>query len=303
MLRWLLMTGIGLLVSVQTNAQLKKFYSLKDNVVFDTVRLSFEAASGSCYFKNTSHSSPLNIYGNPDLDKINPSYHTEVKNNTCHVSLTLEEFQTSSLDDGFSFASFFSGGTTSSKKVEKDYWKVYLSDSKIYDLNLHYGIGEAYLDFSGTAISNVKINTGNANVKVGYSLEDSNPIEMDTFMVKVDLGSLDAEKINYMNASNVIAEVRVGNATLDFNEGTNKKCNINASVGAGNLDIILPDNDVPVIIYVGDSPMCGVKLAKGYEEVEKNTYVNMSYRADAENLMVFNVDVTFGSINFSKAAD
>ena len=297
------MTGIGLLTSVQASAQLKKFYSLKDNVAFDTVRLSFQAASGSCYFKNTSGSSPLNIFGNPDLDKINPSYQTEIRNNTCNVNLKLEEYQSSTLDDGFSFSSFFTGGTPSQKKVTKDYWKVYLSDNKIYDLNLQYGIGDAYLDFSGTAISRVKINTGNANVKVGYSMEDVNPIEMDTFMVKVDLGSLDAEKINFMNASHVIAEVRVGNATLDFNEGRNKKCNVQASVGAGNLEIILPDNDVPVIIYVGDSPMCGVKLAKGYEEVEKNTYVNMSYRADAENLMTFKVDVTFGRVNFSKIAD
>ena len=294
------MTGIGLLTSVHSNAQLKKFYSLKDDVAFDTVRLSFEASSGSCYFKNTSHSSPLNIYGNPDLDKINPSYHTDIRNNTCNVNLKLEEFQSASLDEGFTFASFFSGGTTARRKVEKDYWKIYLSDQKVYDLNLQYGMGEAYLDFSGTAISKVKINTGNANVKVGYSLEHINPIAMDTFMVKVDLGSLEADKINYLNASKIIAEVRVGNATLDFRKGQSKKCNVDATVGAGNLDIILPDEDVPVIIYVGESPMCGVKLTEGFEEVEKNVYVNMKYRADADDLMTFNVDVTFGNINFTR---
>lgn len=291
------MTGIGLVTLTQANGQLKKFYSLKDAVTYDTVRLSFEASTGSCYFKNTSHSSPLNIYGNPDLDRINPSYHTEISNNTCNVDLKLEEFQSSSFDEGFSFDSFFSG-PKKSKKVEKDYWKVYLSDQKIYDLNLRYGIGEAYLDFSGSTVKKVKINTGNANVKVDYSFDHRNKIPMDTFSVKVDLGSLEANKVNYLNASNIIAEIGIGKALLSFKDGENKKCDIQASVGAGTLDVILPDNDTPVIIYIKDSPMCHIKIAEGYEEVEKDTYVNMSYRSDAKNLLTFKVDVSIGKVNF-----
>ncbi|MEL6556663.1 MAG: hypothetical protein AAFQ94_00670 [Bacteroidota bacterium] len=298
MLRWILMTGIGLFTLTHANGQLKKFYSLKDAVTYDTVKLSLEASTGACYFKNTSHSSPLNIYGNPDLDRINPSYHTQIKDRTCFVDLKLEEYQSSSFDQGLSFDSFFSV-PKSSKKVEKDSWKVYLSDKKIYDLNLQYGIGEAYLDFSGSAVKKVKINTGNANVKVDYAMEHENTIPMDTFFVKVDLGSLEAKKINYMNASNIIAEIGFGKAILSFKEGENKKCDVNASVGAGTLDVVLPDDDTPVIIHIKDSPMCGIKIAKGFEEVEKNTYVNMSYRPDAENLLTFKVDVAIGKVIFS----
>ncbi len=102
MLRWIMMTGIGLITLTQANGQLKKFYSLKDAATYDTVRLSLEASTGSCYFKNTTYSSPLNIYGNPDLDRINPTYHTEIKNNNCHVGLKLEEFESSSFDEGLS---------------------------------------------------------------------------------------------------------------------------------------------------------------------------------------------------------
>ena len=178
------MMGMGVLTYTQAQGQLKKFYSLKEDAIYDTVKLSLEASSGSCYFKNTSHSSPLNIYGNPDLDRINPTFQSNVENNICDVLLKLEEFESPSFDEGFSFASFFSGGSKSKKKVEKDFWKVYLSDDKIYDLNLKYGIGEANLDFSGTAVKNVKINTGSANVNIDYSLAHGNPIEMDTFYVR-----------------------------------------------------------------------------------------------------------------------
>lgn len=295
------MMGFGMVSLTQANGQLKKFYSLKEDAVYDTVKLSLEASAGTCFIKSTANSTPLNIYGNPNLDRINPSFKSSVNNNTCDVKLKLEEFETSSFDDGFSFASFFTGTSKSSnKKVKEDFWKVYLSDDKVYDLDLKYGIGEANLDFSGTSMKKVKINTGSANVNLNYSLEKVNPIQMDTFYVKVDLGSLEAAKMNYLNASEIIAEVGFGNAVMDFKSGKNSKCNVKASVGAGKIDIILPDDTVPVIIYVKESPMCGVKIAEGYEKVEKNTYVNMSYRADAENLLTFNVDVSFGNVNFMR---
>ena len=291
------MAGIGIATFSQANAQLKKFYSLKDASDYDTVKISLEASTGSCYFTNTAYSGPLNIYGNPDLDRINPSYHTEIKNNICFVNLKLEEYQSSAFNEGFSFESLFAG-PKSTKKVEKDYWKVYLSNQKVYDLNLRYGIGEAYLDFSGTAVKKVKINTGNAKVKVDYSLNKENLIEMDTFMVQVDLGSLEADKVNFLNASKIIAEIGFGSALLSFKEGKNKKCDVDASVGAGTLEVVLPEDDTPVIIHLKGSPMCRVKIAEGYEEVEKNTFVNMSYRANAENLITFNVDVAIGKIIF-----
>ncbi|MGB3465945.1 MAG: hypothetical protein WBA74_11775, partial [Cyclobacteriaceae bacterium] len=133
---------------------------------------------------------------------------------------------------------------------------------------------------------------------VDYSLNKANLIAMDTFSVKVDLGSIEAEKVNFLNATNIIAEIGFGNALLSFKEGENKKCDVIASVGAGTLEVVLPEDDTPVIIHLKDSPMCRIKIAEGYEEVEKNTYVNMSYRADAENLITFNIDVAIGKIIF-----
>jgi len=294
------MFGIGFVLTTKAQGQLKKFYSLKEDAVYDTVKLSLEASSGSCYIKSTANSSPLNIYGNPNLDRINPSFKSKVNNNTCDVTLQLEEFESSAINDSFSFASFFTGTTTKKESEQENYWKVYLSDEKVYDLNLTYGIGEANLDFSGTSVKKVKINTGSASVNLDNQLNRINPITMDTFYVKVDLGSLIATKMNYLNASNIIAEVSFGNAVMDFKSGENAKCDVKASVGAGTLDIILPDDTIPVIIHVKESPMCGIKIAEGYEKVEKNTYVNMSYRADAENLLTFDVDVSFGKINFKK---
>ena len=51
-----------------------------------------------------------------------------------------------------------------------------------------------------------------------------------------------------------------------FNKPGKEGCTIEASVGAGNLKIIMPGKDVPMIIYLKDSPLCGVRLAEGFEE-------------------------------------
>ena len=69
-------------------------------------------------------------------------------------------------------------------------------------------------------------------------------------------------------------------------------------MGAGNLEVLLPRKGAPVIIYINNSPLCSVKLAKGFEEVDDNTYVNMDYTSSAENLLTFNVDVALGNVSF-----
>ena len=70
-------------------------------------------------------------------------------------------------------------------------------------------------------------------------------------------------------------------------------------MGAGNLEIILPRLNTPVIIYVRDSPLCSVRLEKDFEEVENNVFVNESYSVDATNILTFDVDVALGQIKFT----
>ena len=75
-------------------------------------------------------------------------------------------------------------------------WKMYLTDTKPYFLELNYGVGNANIDLSGLAIKNLKIITGSADVNVGYYSALENQIDMDTFFVKVDLGSVNVKNLN-----------------------------------------------------------------------------------------------------------
>ena len=185
-----------------------------------------------------------------------------------------------------------------SDEDENNYWKVNFDKNKIYFLDLSYGIGNANVDLSGSSVKSFKINSGTADIFVEYKKDQPNQIAMDTFEVKVDMGTIITKKLVLANADNIIANIGFGKALLDLSDPQTKKCDVTASVGAGNLDVLLPKGNTPIIIYLKDSPLCGVRLAEGFEEVEHNVYVNMDYTVDAKNLLTFDVDVALGSITF-----
>jgi hypothetical protein len=278
------------------HAQLRRFYELSEPETYDTVDFTLKATSGISFVRHVEGGNPLNIFGNPDLDRINPSFHSSISNNTCHAKLILAEYRKSMVGDGLVFAML--GGK---EEESENYWKFLLNDSKIYNLNLNYGIGSSDVDLGGTSIHRLKITTGSADVVVNYT-KGPNEVEMDTFMVKVDLGSLEARELNLARAKNLVAEIGFGQGLLDFKNKLDNQCNVYATVGAGRLNVILP-KDEPVIIHMKESPLCNVRMPESLEQVEKNVYVNMTYEARAENLLTIYVDVAMGAVSFAIADD
>ena len=79
MLKLALTVGMSLAVSCGVLAQLKKFSSLDDVSDFDTINFEFRATSGHTYWRYIPRDNPLSIFGNPDLEKINPSFDAQIK--------------------------------------------------------------------------------------------------------------------------------------------------------------------------------------------------------------------------------
>jgi hypothetical protein len=284
--------GITLLVSVSAFSQLKKFYMIKESPSFDTVDFYLKATATNCLINQSiEDNNPLSIYGNPDLEKINPSFKSKVYNNTCYAKLILDEYNSSSFGDRLTFA-------MSRNTEENDFWKVSFSEDKIYRLNLNYGFGNADVNLTGSPIKQFKLRSGSADILVGYEAGRGNPIKMDTFFIKADFGSIVAKHMELARAKNVITKIGFGNVMLDFERGVSESCRVDASVGAGNLEIILPEEQTPMIIYIRDSPLCSVRMTKDFEEVEKNVFVNRSYSVDSEKLLTFDIDVALGQVFF-----
>src|SRR5262249_9618514 len=145
-----------------------------------------------------------------------------------------------------------------------------------------------------------KINTGSANVNVGYYSSLENQIDMDTFIVKVDLGSVNVKNLNLSRTRFVVADVGFGNMTLDFSNKPLVNNKVKGSVGAGNLTILLPNTETPVLVKIHDSWLCSVKMPPALTKIGDDTFANAAYTKDSKNALTFDLDVSMGNIIFKE---
>jgi hypothetical protein len=274
--------------------QIKKQFTVEDSQSCDNIRLNLKANSGNCFIKPSQNPEILNVFSNQTETGYSHNFRKEVKGKTCEVLLNLEEVQSEGI--GQTISSRFFGSTE--KLPSEKLWKMYLTDAKPYSLELNYGVGTANIDLSGLSISKFKINTGSADVNVGYYSSLENQIDMDTFFVKVDLGSVNVRNINLSRTHVVMADVGFGDMLLDFSSTPLVSNKVKGSVGAGNLTIILPMEGSPVLIKIHDSWLCSVKMPASLKKISENTFANASYSKNAKNILAFDLDVSMGNIVF-----
>lgn len=280
-------------------AQVKKQFTVENQENCTTINLSLRAKTGNCIIRGSQNAEILNIYSNQDLEEYAHTFSNEVRDMVCYVRLALEQeiSQGRGVSKKISYQVF--GGDEQRTDPEK-YWKVYLTESKPYNLDLDYGLGNANVDLSGLAIKKLKINTGSADVNVAYGSGIENKVAMDTFYVKVDLGTLHVKQVNLSRSRVVMAEVGFGNIFLDFSNKPEVAPAVTGSVGAGNLTILLPDETVPVLVRINDSWLCSLNLSRSLKRTGNNTYTNAAYARNSKDAMTFDLDVSMGKIIFKE---
>ena len=274
--------------------QIKKQFTVEDAPDCDNITLTLKANSGNCYIKPSQNPEILNVFSNQSEANYAHNFRKEVKGKTCEVVLNLEEVQAEGLSQTISTRFFGPGDKPADDKV----WKIYLTNLKPYLLELNYGVGNANVDLSGLAVKKLKINTGSADVNVGYSSALQNQVDMDTFFVKVDLGSVNVKNLSLSRTHCVMADVGFGSMTLDFSNKPVVSNRIKGSVGAGNLTIILPKEETPILVKIQDSWLCSVKVPGELKKIGNNTFANSAYSKGAKNSLVFDLDVSMGNIVF-----
>lgn len=290
---WLTVFGIAF-VGVAIG-QIKKQFTVENTQTCENIKLHLRANSGNCYIKPSQNPEILNVFSNQDESSYSHNYRKETRGKTCEVYLNLEEVYAEGVGQTISTKMF---GNTDSRSANK-IWKMYLTDSKPYVLELNYAVGNAHIDLSGLAIKKLKINTGSADVNVGYNSME-NQVDMDTFSIKVDLGSLNVKNLNLARTKYMIADVGFGNMMLDFSNTPLVGNKIRGSVGAGNLVVILPSGQTPVLVNIKDSWLCSVKMPSSLKKISENTFATSAYSKDAKNTLIFDLDVSMGSIVFKE---
>lgn len=293
----LALMGSGLTFGVM--GQIKKQFSVENTAHCDRVNLHLKAKTGNCYIRPSQNTDLLNIYSNQELEEYGHSFSQEVNGKTCNVKLSLDQEGVQGVGRKISYQVF---GDNESAVIDK-VWKVYLTEEKPYTLDLDYGLGNANIDLSGLSISRLKIKTGSADVNVSYASGIENTVEMDTFFVKVDLGSVNVKQLNLLRSRVVLADVGFGNMMLDFSDTPDVSNNVKGSVGAGNLIILLPDKETPILVKITDSWLCSVNLTRGLKKIGNNTFANAAYTRDTKNAITFDLEVSMGKITFKEKAN
>jgi hypothetical protein len=295
MVRVLILIFLGKLIGLDSVAQVKKQFTVDNNEKCNKVELCLKAKTGNCFIRPSQNNELLNIYSNQDLEEYSHSFSNELKDKTCFVKLALDQESERGVGRKISYHVF--GGD---EKPNEKFWKVYLTENLPYSLDLDYGLGNANVDLAGLSVSKLKINTGSADVNVSYSTGEQNKVDMDTFFIKVDMGSLTARQLNLTRSKYVLADVGFGNMLLDFSDKPSMGHKIKGSVGAGNLIIYLPSNEVPVVVKISDSWLCSVHLSHNLKKIGENTFANAAYSKSTKDALTFDLDVSMGKIVFKE---
>jgi hypothetical protein len=298
MRRQILLTWCGIALVVTAFGQIKKQFTVEDTPNCENIKLHLKANSGNCFIKPSQETDILNVFSNQTEASYSHNFRKEIKGKTCDVLLNLEEVQSEGLGQTISTRFF----NSEEKNVSDKIWKMYLSEAKPYLLELNYGVGHAHVDLSGLAIKRLKINTASADVIVGYFSSLQNQVDMDTLNVRVEVGSLNVRNLNLSRTKNIVADVGFGSMILDFSNKPLVHSRVKGSVGAGNLTILLPSEDVPVLIKIEDSWLCSVKMPGYLKKVSENTFANAAYSKDKRNPVTFDLDVSLGNIIFKESA-
>ena len=282
------------LTSFVLKAQYNNSYSVSDNQDFDKVKFSLNSTNGHCSIEPSQEVDIMDIHSNT-AGTSEPLYEEKIINRTKEVNVKFAEEHETSLSSSISKRLF------SSQSVDDYTWKVYLSKLKPMDLDLNYAIGDTYIDLSDLPIERFKMRTGSANVKVNYKKGLANQLEMDTFMIKVDMGTFEAKNLHLSKSSNIIADVGFGKVKMDFEDAQIIKTMVLATVGAGRLEILLPRENIPIKINVNDSPLCQIKIPKEFVEFSDHVFMTPGFNENETNYINFSVDVAVGNIIFKSA--
>lgn len=290
----LFFTSLSLIASTVVGQELHKHFELSESKGIEKIELKVSTKAGNSFLNAVDDDAPLLILGTSENDVAASSFKIEKLQNTQKVNAEL----TCKSHMGLNFTESVANSFFSSADQVHDIWQINLSEHQAFNLDLNYLMGDANVDLSRLAVERLKINSGSADVLVSYADKLMNSVAMDTFFVKVNFGSIEVQDLNYALAKEIIAEVGFGSISIDCGSDWKINSRVNASVGAGTLDIILPPEEIPVLIRLNNSPLCNIKMAENFEKIGHNTFGNQAYINNPDESMEFLLDVGMGSIVF-----
>lgn len=289
----LLLVAILGVAGMEVMGQKKSHFTVQDSDSCSRIHFTLKSGTATCDIRTRSGEYPISILGKADEEYVQPVFGQTNQGDVLDAWLELKNTKKRGIRSAIS--SIFS----SKKTNPENYWNIYFTDKKPYHLDLTYGLGKSYVDLSDIAVERLHLRSVNAHVRMGYLTKQRNRIQMDTFLVDVNLGDVEIDRLNLSRAKVVMAEVGIGTLVLDFEEEPEESSEIWARVGAGTLAVKIPQNPIPIMVRLKNSSYYKMKLPDHFEKIRENVYVSSAYDPDADNLLTFNIDLSMGNVVFT----
>lgn len=279
-----------MVAAIPGQAQFVKEYKVSERKGFELVYLNFSSYKSTTLLKRVITSDPIYIHGHLLKSNILPDFKYTVHDNMLDASLVHRNIESDNLGKSIT-SKLFSDNTNFDHS-----WDVGLGSNFLYDLDFNLGVGMADFDLSQIPISQLKIKSASADVKVHYGSKVPNQVEMDTLLVTLNMGTVEVQNANFANARIVILEVSYGKIDLNYSNGLSNASQVIAAVSGGSIYVKLPPESSPVKIKLKKNPMCRTVFPKYLKAIDKDTYVTRGYNASDSRLLELILDVGVGSV-------
>lgn len=276
--------------AVPVQAQFVKEYRVTERKGFEMVYLNFSSYKSVTQLKRMISPDPIYIHGHLQKSNILPDFKFSIHDNKLEAKLVHKNVESDNLGKSIT-SKFFSDNTDFDHS-----WDLGLGSNFLYQLDFNLGMGRADFDLSQIPISQLKVKSASADVGIRYGNLSPNPVEMDTLLVTLNMGTVEIQHANFTNARKMIIEVNYGKIDLNYSEGMAGPCQVIAAVSGGSIHLKLPPDSTPVKIRMRTSPMCRTIIPKNLKSINKETYITKGYKASDPKLLELILDVGVGSI-------
>ncbi len=276
--------------AIPASAQFVKEYKVTERKGFEIVYLDFSTYKSVTQLKRVISQDPIYIHGHLLKSNILPDFKYSVHDNMLDAKLVHKNVESDNLGRSITSKLF-------SDNSDFDHsWDLGLASNFLYDLDFNLGVGISDFDLAQIPVSQLKVKSASADVKIHYGLAIPNQVEMDTLLVTLNMGVVEIQDLNFTNSKKVIIEVSYGKIDLNYSDGLASSCQVIAAVSGGSIHLKLPPDSNPVKIRMKTTPMCRTIFPKYLKSVDKETYVTKGYKASDPRLLELILDVGVGSI-------
>jgi hypothetical protein len=276
--------------AIPAQAQFVKEYKVKERKGYEIVYLNFSSYKGLTQLKRVISADPIYIHGHLLKSNILPDFSYSIHDNMLDAKLVHKNVESDNLGRSITSKLF-------SDNSDFDHsWDLGLTSNFLYHLDFNLGVGNSDFDLAQIPVSQLKVKSASADVRIHYGSAIPNQVEMDTLLVTLNMGVVEIKDANFTNARKMIVEVNYGKIDLNYSDGLASSCQVIAAVSGGSIHLKLPPDSHPVKIRMKTTPMCRTVFPKYLKSVDKETYVTKGYKASDPRLLELILDVGVGSI-------